>query len=69
MAEITFNTKHGEVNIRTAVFDTDGTNLQDGVEVKLDDELVKELYGRHVYQFEDMSVEEIEKFLEEEQIV
>lgn len=69
MAEITFNTKHGEVSIRTAVFDTDGTNLQDGVEIKIDNELVKELYGQHVYQFEDMSVEEIEKFLEEEQIV
>jgi len=59
------NTKFGEVEFSIAMFDLDGTNLEEGVEVRLDGELIKELYGSRVERFDEMSTEQIELFLKE----
>lgn len=58
----TFETKYGEVTVRTAMFDTDGTNLEEGIEIKGDDIDLIEVYGYH--DVEDMSTEEVEKLIE-----
>ena len=62
-------TFYGTVKFRVAVFDTDGTNLQDGVEVLIDDSLVAELQGERLSKFEEMSEKDVEKFLEENNYV
>ncbi len=63
MAELTVETKFGTVTLRDAMIDTDGTNLADGVEVKVNDELIDELIGVH---FDDeMTPEEVEEFIED----
>lgn len=67
--EVIKETFYGTVKFSVAVFDTDGTNLQDGVEVRVDDSLVGELPGEHLNKFEDMSEKDVEKFLEEKDFV
>ena len=60
--EKTFKTKFGKISLRTAMLETDGTNLEEGVEIKLDGKLIGEAFGwRNV---EGMTVEEAEEFLE-----
>lgn len=66
---VTIETKFGEVTVSTAMFDIDGKNLEEGVEIKLDDELVIELYGFREYNFEDMSVSEVEELLIKNKVV
>jgi hypothetical protein len=63
--EKTFNTKFGEVTLRGAMIDTDGTNLADGVEIKIDGKLEGETLDMTFGEVEDMSIEEVEKFVEE----
>ncbi len=62
--EKTFDTNIGEVSLRGAMIDTDGTTLEDGVEIKLDGKLIGEVIGITFSQVEDMTEEEVEKFVE-----
>jgi len=63
--EKTFNTKFGEILLRNAMIDTNGTDLADGIEIKLDDELVGEVIN-YSFDFmdEDTTLEEVEDFVE-----
>jgi len=56
-----FNTKHGEVTVRTAMFDTDGTSLEEGIEVKGDEIGLIEVYGHH--DIEEMTEEDVEMII------
>jgi len=65
MSEKTFNTKFGEILLRKAVFDMDGTNLESGIEIKLDDELIAEVVDSYFdFEDEDTTIEEVEDFVE-----
>jgi hypothetical protein len=44
--ESTLETQYGTVVIRNAMLDTDGTNLADGIEIKLDGVLIGEVIGQ-----------------------
>lgn len=59
-----FDTKYGIVKIRPAMFDIDGTNLEEGIEVKLDDVLIGEVFGYSFNQVEDMTIAEVEQFID-----
>lgn len=61
--EKTIETKYGEVTLRGAMIDVDGTNLCDGVEVKLDGELIAELLDRTFSSMEDLTAGEIEELI------
>lgn len=65
--EKTFVTDYGNVSVRTAVFDLDGTTLLDGIEVKsLDNSFYTiEIYGYH--DIEEMTVDDVERIIEQEQ--
>ena len=63
--EKTFDTKFGEVTLRGAMIDTDGTNLSDGIEVKIEGKLISEVLDRTFCSVEDMTVKEVEEFVEE----
>jgi len=54
---------YGDIIVRQAMFDVDGTNLEEGIEIKLDDtgELI-ELYGS--YDISELSVDELNKVIE-----
>jgi len=67
--KVTKETFYGTVEFSTAVFDLDGTNLEEGVEVRINDELVGELVGESLSRFEEMSDEEVEKFVEDKEYV
>jgi hypothetical protein len=60
----TFNTKYGIATLRFAMFDINGTDLVEGIEVKLDDVLIGEVYGFSFDQIEDMSISEVENFID-----
>lgn len=55
----TFDTSHGEVIINNAMIDIDGTNLESGVNIKLDNKTVIELIGHSEDDFELNNVEEL----------
>jgi hypothetical protein len=61
--EKTWNTNLGEVTLRGAMIDTDGTNLADGIEVKVDGKLVGEVLDMTFSQVEDMTDDEVELFV------
>lgn len=69
MSKVIRETFHGTVEFSTAVFDLDRTNLEEGVEVRINGELVGELVGERVSKFEEMSDEEVEKFVEDKEYV
>ncbi len=59
------NTKFGDVTVRNIMIDTDGTNLEEGIEIKVDNvEQPIEFFGYH--SLEDMTNEDIEELLYEE---
>ena len=58
-------TQYGNVEFRIARFDTDGTNLEEGVEVCINGKLKKELYGERMEKFINMSFDEIDEWLKE----
>jgi hypothetical protein len=62
--EKTFDTFYGKVSLRGAMIDTDGTNLADGVEIKIDGKLAAEVLDITFSQVEDFTTEEAEKFVE-----
>ena len=61
--EKTFNTKYGEVSLRGAMIDTNGTDLVDGIEVKIDGEFIGEILNETFNQVEDFTEKEVEEFL------
>lgn len=61
--EKTFETKYGSVSLRGAMIDVNGTDLVEGVEIKLEGELVGEVLGRGFSDVEDMSVADVEEFV------
>lgn len=62
--EKTFDTIYGQVTLRGAMIDTDGTNLADGIEVSIDGKLVAEVLDITFSQVEDFTNEEAEAFVE-----
>lgn len=66
---IVVDTKFGEVKISTAMFDLDGTTLQEGIEIRIDNELVLELFDYTESDFNVMSIEEIENLLIQNNLV
>ena len=61
--EKTFETKFGTALIRYAMIDIDGTNLEEGVEIYLDDEYKGNRLGGNL-DVESMSVKEVEELIE-----
>lgn len=57
-------TKYGKVTLQTAMFDIDGTNLESGVELKIEGELKAELIGTDFSEVEDLTTEEVESLVE-----
>jgi len=63
MAEKTYHTDYGDVIVRNAMFDTDGTNLEEGVEVKNpDNNVLVEIYGYK--DVEEFTIDELEEIIE-----
>lgn len=60
--EKTFDTKYGEITLRKAMIDTDGTNLADGIEISIDGQLEEEVLDEHL-DLEEMTIEEVEEFV------
>lgn len=59
--EKTVETKFGEITLRDAILDMDGTNLEDGLEVKLDGEYLAEFAGKRVSDFNDDETDETDE--------
>lgn len=57
-------TKYGNVKLRVVMIDINGTDLCEGVEVKLDDELIGEGFNLQLDNIDELSVEEVEKIVE-----
>lgn len=55
----------GTVTVRNAMFDIDGTTLEEGIEIKGDDVELIEIYGYR--DVEEMSVEDVETLIENNQ--
>jgi hypothetical protein len=62
--ERTLDTKYGQVTLRGAMLDVDGTNLIDGIEIKIDDMLIAEVYGKTFSEVVDMTTLEVESLIE-----
>jgi hypothetical protein len=58
-----FETKFGTITLQNAMFDIDGTNLEEGVEIKLDGDLIGEAYGYFDFGDDDITIEEIEEYV------
>jgi hypothetical protein len=54
--------KYGEVSVRNAMFDIDGTNLEEGIEIKGDDIELTEIM--QYYDVDELNIEEVEELLE-----
>ena len=57
----TFETSYGTVEVRPAMFDIDGTTLQEGVEVKGEDIGLIEVYGWR--DIEDLTIKQVESLI------
>lgn len=63
MAEKTYHTDYGDVIVRNAMFDIDGTTLEEGVEVKNpDNDLLVEINGYR--DVEEFTIDELEEIIE-----
>ncbi len=61
MNKIVETKDYGTVEVRTAVFDLDGTTLQEGIEIKGDDIELTEIVG--YYDIEDITPNEVNDLL------
>ena len=63
---VTRETSHGTVSVQTTMFGGDGTNLEEGLEIRVDGDLVHEEMGMYVSSFEEdeMSDDELETYLD-----
>jgi hypothetical protein len=57
-------TKYGVVQLRVAMIDINGTDLCEGIEVKLDDELIGEVFNVQSDYIDELSIEEVEEIVE-----
>lgn len=57
-----FETKFGEITLRTAMLDINGTDLVSGIEIKLDGKLIGEIFG--FLDVEELTIEEVEELYE-----
>jgi len=58
------NTSFGDVEVRNVMIDLDGTNLEEGLEITVDNvEKPIEVYG--YYDVEEMTTDELEDLLED----
>lgn len=58
-------TKWGTITMSHAMLDTDGTNLEDGIEIRLDGELIGEAVGYTSSTLESFeTVDDVEKFVD-----
>jgi hypothetical protein len=55
----TFETSQGEVEVIDAMIDVDGTNLEEGVEIKLDGVFLSDIYNMHVREINKTNIEKI----------
>ena len=55
----TFETSPGTVQVRDVMIDTDGTNLEEGVEVRLDGKVLNEIWNIHVREINENNIEQI----------
>ncbi len=63
MSKIIETKDYGKVEIRNAMFDIDGTNLEEGIEIKGDDIGLIELYGWR--DIEELSHDEINELIKQ----
>jgi hypothetical protein len=63
---ITRETSHGTITIRVAMFGGDGTNLEEGLEIRVDGDLILEEMGKYLHSFEEdeMSDDELETYID-----
>ena len=54
----------GEVTLRGAMLDTNGTDLVDGIEILIDGELRGEIQGMTFSQVQDLNEDEVEDLIE-----
>lgn len=54
----------GEVTLRGAMLDTNGTDLVDGIEILIDGELRGEIQEMSFSRVEDLTVDEVEELIE-----
>ena len=59
--EKTFETDYGTVTVRNAMFDVDGTNLEEGIEIKGEDFLLENYGYRDI---DEMTTDEVEDLIE-----
>lgn len=63
--EKTFETSQGEVTVRNAMFDIDGTNLEEGLEIKGEEIGLIEVFGYR--DIDGLTVDDVEKLIEDNQ--
>ena len=63
MMEKTFETKYGNVSLRGVMIDTNGTDLVEGVEIKLEGEYIGEVWDRNFTDMEDLSIKVVEELV------
>jgi hypothetical protein len=61
--ERTIDTKYGEVTVRNAMFDIDGTTLEEGIEIKNEDVGLIEIHGR--YDIDELTQSDVEQLIAE----
>ena len=59
MKKKNFNTSLGNVTVRFAMIDADGTNLCEGVEFKLDGKFIGEVIGLSLDEINEDNIEEL----------
>ena len=57
----TFETIFGNVTVRNAMFDVDGTTLEEGIELKEEDGELHELFGYR--NIDELTIKEVEKII------
>ena len=61
----TFETKFGEISLKNVMIDTDGTNLADGIEIRLEGVLIGETTDiKFHFDDEDVDIKDVEAFVE-----
>jgi hypothetical protein len=63
---VTRETSHGTITIQGVMFGGDGTNLEEGLEIRVDGDLVIEEMNMYSHSFDEdaMSDEELETYLD-----
>lgn len=59
-----FNTIYGEVQVTPAMFDIDGTNLEEGIELKLLDEGSEVIEVQGYTDIDELTINDVENLIE-----